>query len=149
MSFQLAPLIRGTGPIIALHRPVLLIGRHLECDVRLDSPKISRRHCCVAIAYDRVVIRDLGSRNQVRVNGQVIEEARLQSGDEVAIGPLLYRLEPIEEGRTGLASRPARPSAVSTTPANALTPGGSSPADPNPFFPGPDPESQLFPLDDR
>jgi pSer/pThr/pTyr-binding forkhead associated (FHA) protein len=148
MSFQLVPLIKGTAPIIALHRPVLLIGRHLECDARLDSPKISRRHCCVAIAYDRVVIRDLGSRNQVRVNGQVVEEARLQSGDEIAIGPLLYRLDPIEERRTGPASRPDRPTSVLTTPANALTPGGSSSAARNPFFPGPDPESQLIPLDD-
>jgi pSer/pThr/pTyr-binding forkhead associated (FHA) protein len=116
---------------------VILIGRHLECDVRLDSPKISRRHCCVAIAYDRVVIRDLGSQNQIRVNGQVVEEARLQSGDEVAIGPLLYRLEPIEERRTGAPSRSNRPTSVGY-PAVAQ----------NSLFPGPDPESQLFPLDE-
>jgi pSer/pThr/pTyr-binding forkhead associated (FHA) protein len=148
MSFQLVPLIKGTGPIIALHRPVVLIGRHLECDVRLDSPKISRRHCCLAVAYDRVVIRDLGSRNQVRVNGQVVEEARLHSGDEVAIGPLLYRLEPIEEARASPASQPARPASVATNPAHARTPGGSSAAADHPFFSGPDPESQLFPLDD-
>src|SRR5262249_56896356 len=109
MSFQLVPLIKGTAPIIPLHRPVILIGRHLECDARIDSPKISRRHCCVAIAYDRVVIRDLGSRNQIRVNGQVVEEARLQSRDEVAIDPILYRLESIEEPRAGPAPRPRPP----------------------------------------
>ena len=147
MSFQLVPLIKGTAPIIALHRPVILIGRHLECDVRLDSPKISRRHCCVAIAYDRIVIRDLGSQNQIRVNGQVVEEARLQSGDEVAIGPLLYRLEPIEERRTGAPSRSNRPTSVVTTPAGAR-PSGSPAVAQNSLFPGPDPESQLFPLDE-
>jgi len=79
--------------VIPIQRPVLLLGRHPECDVRIDLPKISRRHCCVALAYDRVVIRDLGSRNGLRVNGRVTEETRLRHGDEVAIGPLLYRLE--------------------------------------------------------
>jgi pSer/pThr/pTyr-binding forkhead associated (FHA) protein len=77
-------------------RPVILIGRHPECDVRLDSPQISRRHCCLAIAYDRVVIRDLGSRHGVRVNGQIVDEARLNPGDEVAISSFLYRFESLE-----------------------------------------------------
>ena len=89
MSARLVPLILGAAPTIPLQRPVLLIGRHPECDVRIDVPKISRRHCCVALAYDRVVIRDLGSRNGLRVNGLLVEEAQLQSGDEVAIGEFL------------------------------------------------------------
>ena len=93
MSFRLVPLTSGTAPHIALHRPVLLIGRHLDCDVRIDSPKISRRHCCLAMAYDRVLIRDLGSKNGVRVNGRLVEEIRLYPGDELAIGPSLFRLE--------------------------------------------------------
>ena len=76
-----------------ISRPVILIGRHPECDVRIDSPQISRRHCCVALAYDRLMIRDLGSRNGVRVNGRVVEETRPQPGDEVAIGHFLYRFE--------------------------------------------------------
>ena len=93
MSFRLIPLIKGTAPLIVLQRPVLLIGRHLECDVRIDSPKVSRRHCCVAMAYDRVLVRDLGSKNGIRVNGRLVEESRLQNGDEVAIGPILFRME--------------------------------------------------------
>lgn len=93
MSARLVPLTPGTAPTIPLQRPVLLIGRHPECDVRIDLPKISRRHCCVALAYDRVMIRDLGSRNGLRVNGLVIDEAMLRPGDEVAIGPILYRVE--------------------------------------------------------
>ena len=86
-------LIRGTAPLIVLQRPVLLIGRHLECDVRINSPKVSRRHCCLAMAYDRVLIRDLGSRNGVRVNGRVVDESRLyqrrRAGD---------RADPVPDG---------------------------------------------------
>jgi len=93
MSFKLTPLIQRSGPTITVQRPILLIGRHPECDLRLDLPKISRRHCCLAAAYDRILIRDLGSRNGVRVNGRIIDETQLFRGDEVAIGPLIYRVE--------------------------------------------------------
>lgn len=146
MSFRLVPLIKKTAPIIDLQRPILLIGRHMECDVRLDAPKISRRHCCVAMAYDRLLIRDLGSRNGVRLNGRVIEEARLQSGDEVAIGPIVFRLEPLNTRPEIAATRPA--------PAPAARPGGSPPPPLQktaaPVLPSPKPNSDLdlVPLDD-
>jgi len=103
MTAQLTPLRAGSSPPIAIVRPVLLIGRHLECDVRIDAPQISRRHCCLAMAYDRLVIRDLGSRNGVRVNGRLVDETNLQAGDEVAIAHLIYRLDWV------LPTQPTRP----------------------------------------
>src|SRR5271155_4154188 len=112
MSFRLVPLIKGTAPPIVLQRPVLLIGRHLECDIRIESPKISRRHCCLAMAYDRVLIRDLGSKNGVRVNGRVVEESRLHHGDELAIGPILFRLESAGENPETLGAPVSRPVAA-------------------------------------
>ena len=93
MPARLVPLTPGSAPVISLHRPVLLVGRHPECDVRLDPPSVSRRHCCLALAYDRLTIRDLGSRHGVWINGLRTEESQLKSGDEIAIGPLLFRLE--------------------------------------------------------
>ena len=93
MPARLVPLIPGSAPIVPLGRPVLLVGRHPECDVRFDLPTVSRRHCCLALAYDRVTIRDLGSRHGIRINGEAREEAHLRSGDEIAIGPLLFRFE--------------------------------------------------------
>ncbi len=120
MSFQLVPVIQGTAPIIALQRPIVLIGRHTDCDARIDNPKISRRHCCLAIAYDRIVLRDLGSRNAIRVNGRIVEEVRLQVGDEVAIGPIIFRFE-------GQEASPANPSAVGSPGRPAASP-GSKPA---------------------
>ena len=143
MSFRLIPLIRGTAPLIVLQRPVLLIGRHLECDVRINSPKVSRRHCCLAMAYDRVLIRDLGSRNGVRVNGRSVDESRLYDGDELAIGPILFRLEAADEnpeidrctelatgssrrqppaGRADAPSRAARPDPHDPTPTSTSSP---------------------------
>ncbi len=111
MPAQLVPLSPGVAPTIPVQRPVVLIGRHEECDVRIDRPGVSRRHCCLAIAYDRLLIRDLGSRHGVLVNGLKVDEARLSIGDEVAIGPVLYRLED--------APAPAPAPAPRTSPAPA------------------------------
>lgn len=127
----------GAWPRIPLQRPVLLIGRHPECDVRLDLPKVSRRHCCIALAYDRMMIRDLGSRNGIRVNGRLVEEAQLHVGDEVAIGPLIYRVED--------------PAAVSPPPPPPSKPRGAAPAKPPDLPALPDRrthgDDELVPLD--
>jgi pSer/pThr/pTyr-binding forkhead associated (FHA) protein len=144
MSFRLVPLIKKTAPIIDLQRPILLIGRHMDCDVRLDTPKISRRHCCIAMAYDRLLIRDLGSRNGVRLNGRMIEEGRLESGDEVAIGPIVFRLEPSDERPEASAARPAP---AAGRPAGSPNP-PPRPVAVKPRSLKPDSEDGLVPLDD-
>ena len=126
-----------------------MIGRHLDCDVRIDRPKISRRHCCLAMAYDRVVVRDLGSRNKIRVNGQVVDEARLKAGDELAIGPLLYRLEKLEERPDTRNTSP--PPAIKKAPVKPPTPSPSPSrptANPTPAWSLQDEDSDLIPLDD-
>ena len=133
MSARLVALTPGLAPTIPVQRPVLLVGRHPECDVRIDSPQVSRRHCCLALAYDRLTIRDLGSRNGVRVNGQIVDEARLKPGDEVAIGQFLYRLD-----RLDIVEPPARNNARPTP----ITPSES------PLPPLIDLDEDFIPLDD-
>ena len=124
MSARLFPLKSPGAPIILLQRPVLLVGRHPECDVRIDLPKVSRRHCCLALAYERVVIRDLGSRNGLRVNGRIVEEAQLSHGDEVAIGPLIFR---VEDPETVAASAPAPPPQATVADQRPPTPPNERP----------------------
>jgi predicted component of type VI protein secretion system len=90
MPAQLVALTEG--PNILLDKPILLFGRHPECDVQLHSRKISRRHCCIAQVNDVLVVRDLGSTNGIRVNNERVVEGRLQDGDELAIGGYRYRV---------------------------------------------------------
>ncbi len=145
MPFQLVPLNPGTSPLISLQRPVILIGRHLDCDARIEHAKVSRRHCCVAIAYDRIILRDLGSRHGVRVNGRKVEEVRLEPGDEIAIGPLLFRFDGEAAGKppaAGSASRPAPATPGNPAPV-AATPPGIPPAN----WILDDPDLDLIPLD--
>ena len=77
-------------PPIELKRSVLLIGRHPECDVRIKLTSISRRHCCLAQVDDTMIVRDLGSRHGVWVNGRRVEERVLKAGDQLAIGPKIF-----------------------------------------------------------
>jgi hypothetical protein len=140
MPAQLVPLSDGAGPTIPLQRPVVLIGRHPECDVRIELPQISRRHCCVALAYDRLIIRDLGSRNGVRVNGERVEEARLWPGDEVAIAQILYRLEDVPAARPTSVLPPNTPPPPRPGPQPAPTFGVSNADDVE--------DDDLIPLDD-
>jgi predicted component of type VI protein secretion system len=82
------------GLKIPLDKAIVFIGRHPECDIVLTrSRKVSRKHCAIAQVNNSFVIRDLGSMNGIRLNGeQVKREVRLSVGDEVSIGDLNYIL---------------------------------------------------------
>ncbi len=90
MPAQLLALTEG--PDILLDKPILLLGRHPECDIQIDSKKISRRHCCIAQVNDYLVIRDLGSTNGIRINGTRVLEGRLFPDDELTIGHSRYKV---------------------------------------------------------
>jgi DNA-binding winged helix-turn-helix (wHTH) protein len=71
-----------------------LIGRSLECRVRIDSPRVSRHHARVCCAGSEVTLADLGSKNGTYWRGQRIEApVVLQDGDEIGVGNevLIYR----------------------------------------------------------
>lgn len=80
------------GSSILLDKPILLLGRDPECDIQLESPKISRRHCCLAQVGDSLVVRDLGSTNGIRINGVRVVEGHLKGGDELTIGNHRYQV---------------------------------------------------------
>jgi predicted component of type VI protein secretion system len=64
-----------------------VIGRSAECQLALDDPLVSRKHALLIVGAESVVIKDLGSRNGVVVNGTKIDTSRiLLDGDRVTIG---------------------------------------------------------------
>ncbi len=89
------PTLRAVfdGPDITLDRALVMVGRHPQCDARLDSLWVSRRHCILTEDGGEVVVRDLGSTNGIRINGQRVERGRLRPGDEISIAHIRYRLE--------------------------------------------------------
>lgn len=74
------------------------IGRHPDSDVFLDDVTVSRRHVLLERTNDGFFARDAGSLNGTYVNRRRVDEARLDSGDEVQVGR--YRLTFLIGGRT-------------------------------------------------
>jgi hypothetical protein len=63
------------------------IGRSPDCQLSLDDPLVSRKHALLVVSAESVVIKDLGSRNGVIVNGTKIDTSRiLINGDRIIIG---------------------------------------------------------------
>ena len=112
MPAVLVPIEQGK-PIV-LDKPIVLVGRHPDCDaVILNSRKISRKHCAVALVNNHFVVRDLGSMNGVWVNGTRVEnQAPVGFGDELMIGDVRFLLE-ADKAAAGKAKSPGGKSPVS------------------------------------
>jgi predicted component of type VI protein secretion system len=95
-------LVASAGwPPIRLDSALVVVGRHPDCDARLDSPRVSRWHCCLSEVDGEVWVRDLGSTNGTWIDGRRVRSGRLRAGDVLAIAHLRYRMEEI---RVELAS---------------------------------------------
>jgi predicted component of type VI protein secretion system len=114
------------GPDIPLDRAMVVVGRHPQCDARLDSLRISRHHCCMTTDQGEVVVRDLGSTNGIRINGQRVEMGRLRPGDELSIAHIRFRLDDGQHQEMTMAD--AHPKAPPVSP-------GLSPVESSPFLP--------------
>jgi pSer/pThr/pTyr-binding forkhead associated (FHA) protein len=85
-------LAQSTGPDILVAGGVVMVGRHPDCDVRLNSVRVSRRHCILAEQRGDVVVRDLGSTNGTWINGRRVVSGRIHLGDELWIAHVRYYL---------------------------------------------------------
>jgi predicted component of type VI protein secretion system len=74
-------------------REMTIIGRREDCDLRIPLGDVSRKHCRMIREADSIRIEDLGSSNGTYVNGQRVQEAILQPGDTVRVGPMLFVLQ--------------------------------------------------------
>ncbi len=70
---------------MALLKKSAIFGRGDDCDVVLDGETISRHHCSVNRWGNTYVIQD-SSQNGTFVNGQRIQQAQLNHGDQIRIG---------------------------------------------------------------
>ena len=93
----------GGGDNIPLIREKLSIGRRDSCDVCLRFPNISSDHAEMSFRNGYWYIRDLQSRNGVKVNDDRVQERRLDPGDMLAVAKHKYRIDydPVELGAVG------------------------------------------------
>ncbi len=83
----------GTRKDFPVTRPMSVIGRAEECDLRVPLLNVSRRHCEVHLGDDAVSVKDLGSSNGTYVNNKRVNQAELSAGDRLVIGPVVFTVQ--------------------------------------------------------
>ncbi len=73
--------------------PQFVIGRAAGCNLRPQSDAISRQHCALFNKDERIIVKDLGSRNGTVLNGEKLTKPEeLRTGDELQVGPLHFHV---------------------------------------------------------
>jgi hypothetical protein len=70
---------------VPLLRPVTSLGRHIDNDVVLDAPTVSRKHAQIRWRYGRFILYDVSNRGRTQVNHQPVNEMVLKSGDVISL----------------------------------------------------------------
>lgn len=97
------------GSSIDLVKDLTLIGRDEDCDVRLEHKSVSKLHCILVKSDGLILLRDLGSTNGTRVNGQRVRRAALLPNDTLAVANLKYVVKYGNELADELPSLPGSP----------------------------------------
>lgn len=90
--------LRGPAGYIALHKPIIVVGRSADCDISLDSKSISGHHAKILLEGPRnSAVIDLNSRNGTYINDIKIknDSVPVYPGDTLRFGTDLppFRLE--------------------------------------------------------
>ncbi len=82
----------GGGDPIPLLEEKLLIGRRSRCEITLQFPNVSSHHCELELINGFWRIRDLGSRNGIKVNGKRCDMRWLMPKDIISIAKHRYEV---------------------------------------------------------
>src|SRR5262245_13595716 len=83
-----------------INRNVTLVGWSSSCKVRLQHSSVGRAHCSLVLTPDGLWVVDLLCAGGTLLNGNAVECARLEEGDELAVGRFMMRISystPVED----------------------------------------------------
>ena len=153
MQAQLVPL-DGGAPVEVV-KDLTLVGRKEECDLRLDHKSVSKMHCVLVKTDGLLLLRDLGSTNGTRVNGQRVRRAALMPDDELTIAGYKFRIQFAQAGtdQGGMAHPHERTQRMNANDvehllkkANSAEP--AAPAVPTPRSVKPNPLPDVYPAEE-
>ncbi len=83
----------GVGNMYKLHKETTSIGRALECDIVLEDFAVSRLHITISKNNNVYTVKDEGSANGTKLNGQLINKYQpvpLQFNDRIQVGQTIF-----------------------------------------------------------
>ncbi|MGE5244853.1 MAG: FHA domain-containing protein [Betaproteobacteria bacterium] len=84
----LAALVADPGALPRTEYPLgalNYVGRSDDNQIQIVKPGVSRKHAAITVGPGGFIVKDLGSQNGVRVNGERITERALADGDRIEI----------------------------------------------------------------
>nr|XP_034345919.1 proliferation marker protein Ki-67 isoform X2 [Arvicanthis niloticus] len=71
-----------------------LFGRSIECDIRIQLPVVSKKHCRIEVKEEEAILYNFSSTNPTKVNGATVDEpVQLRHGDIITIIDRSFRFE--------------------------------------------------------
>ncbi len=84
------------GQIINLKPGKNILGRGTQCDIKISHKGISKEHLVIDVLEDKLIFKDLVSRNGSFINGVRIEHGLIQSGDKISLHETLIDVVPAQ-----------------------------------------------------
>jgi hypothetical protein len=106
-------VLEANGSRFLLPLGVSVVGRwNRYCDIILGHRSVSRIHCLLIVDNQQICIRDMGSANGVRVNGQRVITSPVTLKDEFAIASCKCRLIRETSSRSSVGGGETEPLAI-------------------------------------
>jgi len=104
----------GSETLHELSEEATIVGRLPESGLRIEDDSVSSQHSEISFLNGQFSVRDLGSTNGTFLNGDKIEGAILQSGDEIRFGSIACVFSN-DQAIGSVAESPAPPEEHGTT----------------------------------
>ncbi|HEX6464753.1 MAG TPA: HD domain-containing phosphohydrolase, partial [Vicinamibacterales bacterium] len=102
MADRIDLVVRNTDRTVSLvPGQVVIAGRTAQCDIHLEDPSVSRRHCSIAFDNGMLRVQDLQSANGTYINERLVTDGIARRGDLIRLGAAILEVR----DPTGAAQR--------------------------------------------
>ena len=99
MSPRVELVVRSSDRIVPLAPGVTLtVGRTPQCDLQVDDPSVSRRHCTIELLDGLLRVIDLDSANGTFINERSVRDATARPGDVLRLGAAVVDIRDPDAG---------------------------------------------------
>ncbi len=82
---------------IPFEKEKIVIGRNVDCDLVLNDPLVSRKHCVLKRTGNHIFLEDSESKNGTFLNGKLVSSSKIETGDKVGVGVFKIEIKELEE----------------------------------------------------